>query len=118
LIIVIYSAEWHSSVPDRITPYDPFGCGQDLRYNQDDSNGQRKPEQKSFYGAVVKALHGAQQILISGTGASSAMEQLLLNLKRHHSDMAKRVIGSMAVDEHHLTENQLPAKARELFVVI
>ncbi len=114
----IYSAELHGSVPQRVTPYDPFGFGRDLRYNQDDSNGQRKPELKSFYEAVAKTLHGAQQILLfgAGTGASSATEQLLADLKHHHADLAKRVIGSMVVDEHHLTEDQLLAKARMLFV--
>lgn len=115
----IYSTELHGSVPQRIKPYDPFGFGRDLHYNQDDSNGQRKPERKSFYEAVAKTLRGAKQILMfgTGTGASSAMEQLLADLKHHHKDLAERVIGSIAVDEHHLTEDQLLAKARELFVV-
>jgi hypothetical protein len=113
----IFSAELHGSVPKRITPYDPFGFGRDLHYNQDDSNGQRKPERKSFYEAVAKTLHSAEQILMfgAGTGASSAMEQLLAELKRRHPDLAAKVIGSIAVDEHHLTEDQLLAKARELF---
>ena len=115
----IYSTELRGSVPQRITPYDPFGFGRDLHYKQDDSNGQRKPERRSFYEAVAKTLHGAQQILMfgNGTGASSAMEQLLAELKRHHKDLAERVVGSIVVDEHHLTEDQLLAKARELFVV-
>jgi hypothetical protein len=115
----IYNTEMHGTIPQRIAPYDPFGFGRDLHYNQDDSNGQRKPEQKSFYEAVAKTLHGAEQILMfgAGTGASSAMEQLLLDLKKHHNDLAKRIIGSITVDEHHLSEDQLLAKARELFVV-
>jgi hypothetical protein len=115
----IYSTELRGSVPQRITPYDPFGFGRDLHYNQDDSNGQRKPEQNSFYEAVARTLGGAQQILMfgTGTGASSAMEHLLLNLKKHHHELAERVVGSIAVDEHHLTEDQLLAKARQLFVV-
>lgn len=114
----IFSTELHGSVPQRITPYDPFGFGRDLHYNQDDSNGQRKPERKSFYEAVAKTLHGAKQILMfgTGTGASSAMEHLLLDLKQHHHDLAARVVGSIAVDEHHLTDDQLLAKAREFFV--
>jgi hypothetical protein len=114
----LYSAELHGTIPQRISPYDPFGFGRDLHYNQDDSNGQRKPELKSFYEAVAKTLRGAQQILMfgTGTGASSAMEQLLLDLKKNHTDIAKRIIGSVAVDEHHLTEDQLLAKAREMFV--
>jgi hypothetical protein len=114
----IYRTELHGSVPQRIKPYDPFGFGRDLHYNQDDSNGQRKPELKSFYEAVAKTLENARQIVMfgTGTGASSAMEQLLRDLKKNHPDVAKRVIGSAAVDEHHLTEDQLLAKAREFFV--
>ncbi len=115
----IYSTEMHGAVPQRIAPYDPFGFGRDLHYNQDDSNGQRKPEQKSFYEAVAKTLGGAQQIVMfgTGTGASSAMEALLRDLKKNHPELAERVIGSVAVDEHHLTENQLLAKAREIFAL-
>ncbi len=115
----IFSTELHGSVPQRITPYDPFGFDRDLHYNQDDSNGQRKPEQKSFYEAIAKTLHGAQQIILfgTGTGASSAMEQLLADLKKNHHDIAAKVTNSIAVDEHHLTDDQLLAKARELFVV-
>jgi hypothetical protein len=114
----IYSAELHGTVPQRITPYDPFGFDRALHYNQDDSNGQRKPELKSFYDAVGKTLRGAQQIVMfgTGTGSSSAMEHLMLNLKTHHADLVKRVIHCVTVDEHHLTEDQLLAKARELFV--
>jgi len=113
----VYSTEFHGSVPQRITPYDPFGFGRDLHYNQDDSNGQRKPELKSFYEAVVKTLKGAKQIVIfgTGTGASNAMDQLLLNLKQHHQYLAARVIGFVTIDEHHLTEDQLLAKARKFF---
>jgi hypothetical protein len=115
----IYSAELHGTVPQKIAPYDPFGFGRDLHYNQDDSNGQRKPERKSFYEAVAKTLRGARQILLfgTGTGSSSAMEHLLEELKHNHRDIAARVIGSITVDEHHLTEAQLLAKARDLFVV-
>ena len=115
----IYRTELHGSIPQRIEPYDPFGFGRDLHYNQDDSNGQRKPELKSFYDAVAKTLQGAEQILMfgTGTGSSSAMEHLLAELKKHHHELAGRVVGSVAVDEHHLTEGQLLAKARELFVV-
>ena len=57
------------------------------------------------------------EILIfgSGTGESSAMEHLLADLKRNHSDVAKHVLATIVVDAHHQTEDQLLAKARELF---
>jgi len=113
----IYQAEFHGSVPERITPLDPQGLGRHLHSVTDDSNGQRMPERKSFYDAVAKSLQGAEQILLfgTGTGASSAMEQLLDNLKHHHADVAKHIIGSVPVDEHHLTDDQLLARAREFY---
>ena len=116
----IYRAELHGSVPQRITPYDPHGFGRYLHYVQDDSHGQRKPERKSYYEAVAKTLHGAKKILLfgSGTGSSSAMEQLLADLKRRHPQLAERVAGCVVVDEQHLTENQLLAKARDFFAKI
>jgi len=114
----VFSTEMHGSVPQRITPYDPFGLDRALHYNQDDANGQRKPEKKSFYEAVAKTLRGAEQILLfgNGTGSSSAMEALIAELKHNHHDIAQRIVGSFAVDEHHLTADQLLAKARELFI--
>jgi hypothetical protein len=113
----IYSAEVDGTIAKRITPYDPFGFGRSLRYTQDDSNGQRKPELKSFYEAVAKTLQDAQQILVfgTGTGESSAMKQLLADLTKHHHDVAGRIIGSEAINEHHLTEDQLLAMARDRF---
>jgi hypothetical protein len=113
----IFSTELHGSVPQRITPYDPLGFGRALHYKQDDSNGQRKPEQKAFYEAVAKTLEGAKQILLFGvgTGASSAMEHLLAALKRDHKELVLRVVGTSTVDEHHLSDDQLLAKARGLF---
>jgi hypothetical protein len=36
-------------------------------------------------------------------------------LKKNHSDVAKHIVGSIAIDEHHQTESQLLAKARDFF---
>jgi len=114
----IYRAELQGPVPQRIMPYNPGGFGRHLRYVQDDSNGQRKPERKSFYEAVAQTLRGAEKVLVfgSGTGASSAMVQLLAELKHHHADLAKLIVGTAVIDESHLTEDQLLAKAREFYV--
>jgi hypothetical protein len=113
----IYKAELFGSVPQRIVPYDRSGAGRHLHYVEDDSSGQRKPEIKSFYEAVAKTLLDAEKILLfgNGTGASSAMEQLLALLRHDHPDLAKRVVGSVAVDEQHLTEDQLLARARSFY---
>jgi hypothetical protein len=113
----VFRADEQDASPEVVTPYDPHGYGRHLHYVQDDSNGQRKPERKSFYDAVAKTLQGAERILLfgRGTGASSAVEFLLAELRLHHPELAERVVGSLAVDEQHLTEGQLLAKAREYF---
>ena len=113
----VYRTELRGSVPQRITPYDAHGAGRHLHYVEDDSNGQRKPERRSFYEAVAAALAGAEQVLVFGaaTGASSAMDQLVAELVRRHADLAKRVVGSVVVDAAHLTEDQLLAAAREFY---
>lgn len=116
----IYRAELHGSVPQRIVPYDPDGSGRYLHYVQDESHGQRKPERKSFYEAIAGALKDAQKILIfgSGTGASSAMDQLIVELKRRHPNVAERVVGNLIVDEQHLSEDQILARAREFYSML
>lgn len=113
----VFRAELHDSVPRRIVPYDPHGFGRNLHYVQDDSNGQRKPERKSFYEAVVTTMQAAEKVLIfgSGTGASSAMDRLLAELKEHHHELARRVVATVVIDERHLAENQLLAMARRLY---
>jgi hypothetical protein len=113
----VYRAELHGSVPQRVVPYDPHGFGRHLRHVEDDGNGQRKPERKSFYESVAKTLRGAEQVLLFGsaTGASSAMDQLRGALQRDHPDMAERVVGSFVVDARHLSEDQLLAKARDFY---
>lgn len=113
----IYQTEVHGAQPQRITPYDPGGFGRHLHDVQDHATGQRKPERKSYYEAVAQTLRGAEKILVFGssTGASSAMDQLLAELRHHHAEVAQHIVGAMVVDETHLTEDQLLAKARELY---
>ena len=107
----------HGAVPQQLVPYDPHGYGKHLHSRNEETDGKRRPERKSFYEAVAATLRGADRILIfgSGTGASSAMEQLLADLKHNHPDVAEHVVGSIVIDGHHLTDGQVLAQARELF---
>ena len=113
----VYRTEVHGAIPERIAPYDPHGYGRHLHSANEWTEGKNQLERKSFYEAVAKTLRGAEQVLLfgSGTGKSSAMEQLLADLKDHHPDVAKKVIGSVVKDAHHTTENQLLAQAREFY---
>ncbi len=113
----IYQTELHGSVPERIMPYDPGGLHRHLHYVADENNGQRQPELKAFYEAVAQTLTGAEKVLIFGssTGSSSAMDHLLVDLKDHHPNLAQKVIGTVVVNEQHLTEDQLLAQARSFY---
>ena len=113
----IYRTEVQGSVPMSIVPYDPHGYGKHLHSAHEWTDGKRPPERKSYYEAVAKTLRGAEQVLLlgSGTGRSSAMDQLLADLKDHHPDVAEKIIGTVIVDAHHTTEGQLLAKARDFY---
>jgi len=66
---------------------------------------------------VAQALQAPGPILVfgTGTGTSSEMAQFIAWLNIHHKELARRVVGAVVVDEHHLTADELLAKAREFY---
>jgi len=113
----IYRSEMHGSIPQQILPHEPNGFSRHEQDPKDFSRGQEKPEPSSFFEPVAKALQASGQILIfgTGTGTSSEMDLFVTWLKTHHPEVAKRIVGSLVVDEHHLTPDQLLATAREFY---
>jgi hypothetical protein len=113
----LFRSELHGSVPLQILPHEPDDYFRHAHHSRDFSRGQEKPDPNSFFGPVARALSAAGAILIfgTGTGTSSEMDQFLAWLKRNHPDVARRVIGSLVVDESHLSEGQLLAKARDFY---
>ena len=113
----IYKTELHGTTPKRITPLDPRSEPRYLHNVGDNDNGQRKPELKSFYEAIAKTLKPAEEILILGsaTGSSSAMDHLVAELSQHHPEIAKHVIGAVAANVQHMTDDQLLAEARAFY---
>ncbi|QJW94669.1 hypothetical protein [Frigoriglobus tundricola] len=113
----VYRTEMHGAMPQHLVPYDPHGFGRHLHSDNNETDGKRKPERKNYYEAVAATLRGADRVLIfgSGTGESSAMEQLLADLKKNHPDVVEHVVSLVVVDAHHTTEDQLLAKAREFY---
>ena len=113
----IFRTEMAGSVPQVILPHEPDDYFRHAHNSQDFSRGKEKPEPGSFFAPVVKALAGSDAVLIfgTGTGSSSEMDQFVAWVGVHHVDLAKRIIGTLVVDEHHLTEAQLLGKAREFY---
>ena len=116
----IFRSEIQGSIPQRILPHDPEDHFRQAHEAKSFSRGKEKPDPNSFFEPVAKALQAAGPILIfgTGTGMSSEMDQFNAWSKIHHPELAKRIIGSLVVDEHHLTEGQLLAKAREFYASI
>ena len=113
----LFRSELQGSVPLQILPHEPDDFFRHAHHSRDFSRGQEKPDPNSFFGPVARALSAAGAILVfgTGTGTSSEMDQFIAWLKRNHPDVARRVIGSLVVDESHLSEGQLLAKARDFY---
>ncbi|MGA7725205.1 MAG: hypothetical protein WCA95_07965 [Opitutaceae bacterium] len=113
----LFRSEMHGSVPEQILPHEPDHFFRHAHNSRDFTRGEEKPDPNSYFEPLARALLTAKQILVfgTGTGMSSEMDQFVGWLKDHHPDLSKRVIGSVVVDENHLTVGQLLAKAREFY---
>jgi hypothetical protein len=115
----IFRPELHGPVPEEIRPHQTDTAISHTHSFDGFSRGQEKPACHSFFGPIADALKEAGQILIfgSGSGTANEMDQFIAWLKIHHPELAKRIAGSLIIDEHHFTDAQLLAKARDLFAL-
>lgn len=100
-----------------ILPHDPQDYFRHAHHSLQFTRGQEKPDPNSFFNPVAAALHSHGPIVVFGTGKgmSSERDQFVAWLHLHHPSIAQRIIASQSVDEHHLSDGQLLAKARALF---
>lgn len=81
--------------------------------------GHRLTEPSRLYEPVAGVLNGAGQILVfGGTGSSTEMDQFTSWLRQHRPELAKRIVGSLVVDEDALSEDELLAKARGFYAQV
>jgi len=113
----LFRSEMHGAIPQQILPHKPEDYFRHAHNSKDFTKGQEKPDPNSYFEPVARALATGGKFLIfgTGTGMSSEMDQFISWLKVHHHELSQRMIGSQVVDEYHLTENQLLAKAREFY---
>jgi hypothetical protein len=99
-----------------VRPDDPHGFHRHLIHRKEAHyQGERVPEEDSFYEEVAKDLVPAQEIILigHGTGKSSAMEFLVEYLKSHHPTISQRVISTEVADLSALTEPEIEAIAKK-----
>lgn len=112
---LIFRTDVDGGAPQRIQPPGAEGETDPASKVKDFSRGREKTDPTRFFAPVAKALAAAGPILVfgSGTGMSSEMDRFVAWAKDRHPEVAARIIGSLVVDAHHLTQEQLLAKARE-----
>jgi hypothetical protein len=113
----IFRAEMHAAIPLQILPHEPDDYFRHAHNSKEVARGKEKPDPNSFFEPVAKALLAPGKVLIfgAGTGTSSEMDQFIAWVEVHHPELAGRIIGSLVVDEHHLTDGQLLAEARDFY---
>jgi hypothetical protein len=98
-----------------VKPYDPHGFHRHLIHRKEAHyQGDRVPEETTFYEEVAKGLVPANEIILvgHGTGKSSAVDALVEYLKSHHPDIARRVKAVETVDLSALSEPEIEAVAK------
>lgn len=101
---------------DAFGPYDPHGFHRHLIHRREAHyQGERVPEDHTFYEEVAKDIVPAGEIVLigHGTGKSSALEFLVEFLKKHHATIYQRVIATEIMDLSALTEPEIEAVARK-----
>lgn len=98
-----------------ITPYDPHHFHHHLIHRKEAHyEGNRVPEETSFYQQVTAALVSADEIVLvgNGTGKSSAVDALQEYLGRHRNDILERVKITEIVDLSALSEREIEAMVK------
>ena len=102
----------------RITPYDPHHFLHHLAHkDQSRAEGQRAPEDITFYARVAEALAPAAQVVVvgHGQGKSNAAHHLSEYLRTHHPETFQRVVRELEADLSAITLPQLAALAGQAF---
>jgi hypothetical protein len=99
-----------------ITPYDPHHFLHHLTHkDQSREQGQRAPEEPSFYKRIGDALAAGGRIVVvgHGTGKSNAGQHLTEYLRTHHRETYQRIVREIEADLSAVTTPQLLALAEQ-----
>ena len=101
-----------------LTPHGVWGSDENLSHRHDrDIAGQKAPRDFDYLTRIMKAMEGADAVLLLGHGSGeSDMRQLLLDhVRRHRPDLLEHLVGVETLPIAEPSEGQLLAVAREHF---
>ncbi len=99
-----------------ISPYDPHHFLHHLTHkDQSREQGQRSPEDPTFYARISEALANAPRIVVvgHGKGKSNAAAHLMEYLERHHPQTHQHVVRTIETDLSALTLGQIGALVQD-----
>ncbi len=109
----LYRCQVIGGIPRLLLPHDagPSAGGRDA------SRRAARPERNAFFEPMAEALQIAGQIVIFGTATelNSELDQFVAWLKTYHPILSDRILGTMHVAEHDLTDVALLAAARTFY---
>jgi hypothetical protein len=114
----IYRVDQNSAGAVRwdIKPYDPHHFLHHLTHkDQSREQGQRAPEDPSFYERIGDTLAASDRIVVvgHGTGKSNASRHLIEYLRTHRRETYQRVVREIDADLSAVTPAQLLAMAEQ-----
>jgi hypothetical protein len=101
---------------ETVTPYDPHHFLHHLHHRDETrEQGQRPPEDLTFYDRIAEALRDVDRIVLlsHGTGVSNASNVLTERLKKHHPGIYARIIRQAEVNTSAMTEAEILAYGRQ-----
>lgn len=104
-----------------IAPYDPHHFHHHLIHRKEAHyEGDRVPEETSFYEEVAAALVSADEIVLvgHGTGKSSAVKFLEDHLKKRHVELSRRIKATETADLSALTAPEIEAIAKRHMITV
>jgi hypothetical protein len=105
----------------KVKPHDPHGFHRHLIHRKEAHyQGDRVPEDLSFYEEVAKSLVPAREIVLigHGTGKSSAVNFLTEYLKKHHPDVSRHVTAIETADLSALTDPEVEVIAKRHMIAM
>jgi hypothetical protein len=102
---------------ETITPYDPHHFLHHLHHRDElREQGQRPPEDLTFYEGIAEALREADRIILlsHGTGLSNASQILAERLKKYHPGIYAKIVRQVEVNTSAMTDAEILACGRQI----
>lgn len=103
--------------PEKIYAPADKGSHHHVRQAQHHGGHSGDPSEKGFFDVIASHVNQASEILLvgHGDGKANAMVRFVQYMERHHSAVAKKIVGAIDADLNAMSENQILSTSRNWF---